>query len=81
MANKTLNQICILLAASFAFTSVVAAATYPFEAEKAASIGGGSKLADRGASGKFSVALSKSGDGVKFTKLPAATKLAIRYAS
>src|ERR1039458_5937599 len=69
---------CILL---FTSVSVVAAETRTFEAEKAARIGGASMIADRGASGKFTVALSKSGDGVKFTKLPAATKLAIHYAS
>src|ERR1017187_2736754 len=81
MANKTLNQFCILLAASFAFTSAAAAETHTFEAEKAARIGGASKIADRGASGKSTVELSKAGDGIKFIRLPVAGKLAIRYAS
>jgi alpha-L-fucosidase len=69
---------CILL---FTSVSVVAAETRTFEAEKAARIGGASKIADRGASGKSTVALSKAGDSIKFTRLPAAGKLAIRYAS
>src|ERR1035438_8029019 len=69
---------CILL---FASVSAVAAETRIFEAEKAARIGGASKIADRGASGKSTVALSKAGDSIKFTRLPAAGKLAIRYAS
>ena len=52
-----------------------------FEAESAKRIGGASKVADRGASGGHLVGLSKPGQGVKFTRLPAASKLAIRYAS
>jgi alpha-L-fucosidase len=39
------------------------------------------KVTDRGASGKATFELSKAGDGIKFTRLPAAGKLAIRYAS
>ena len=82
MANRTANQFWILLAAFFAFTSAVAAAkTHTFEAEKGTRIGGAFKLADRGASGGASVALTNSGQGVKFASLPAAGKLAIRYAS
>jgi alpha-L-fucosidase len=85
MTNKTVNQFCILLATSsvafFGFTSAVAAETRTFEAEKAARVGGASKIADRGASGGASVAVTNSGQAVKFTRLPAAGKLAIRYAS
>jgi len=81
MANKTMNQFWILLAAFFAFTSAVAAATHGFEAEKATPIGGASKITDRGASGKSTVELSKAGDSIKFARLPAAGKLAIRYGS
>ena len=85
MTNKTVNQFCILLATSsvafFGFTSAVAAESHTFEAEKAARIGGASKIADRGASGSASVAVTNSGQGIKFRRLPAAGKLAIRYAS
>jgi alpha-L-fucosidase len=85
MTNKTVNQFCILLATSsvafFGFTSAVAAESHTFEAEKAARIGGASKIADRGASGSASVAVTNSGQAIKFTRLPAAGKLAIRYAS
>jgi hypothetical protein len=59
MANKTMNQFWILLAAFFAFTSAVAAETHTFEAEKAARIGGASRIADRGASGSASVIAPK----------------------
>jgi alpha-L-fucosidase len=85
MANKTTSQFCILLATSsvafFGFTSAVAAETHTFEAEKAARIGGASRIADRGASGSASVAVTNSGQAIKFTRLPAAGELAIRYAS
>jgi alpha-L-fucosidase len=81
MANKTMNQFWILLAAFFAFTSAVAAETHTFEAENAAHVGGASKVVDQGASGVASVALTNSGQGIKFTNMPAAGKLAIRYAS
>ncbi|HEY5043116.1 MAG TPA: alpha-L-fucosidase [Verrucomicrobiae bacterium] len=68
----------MLLSAS---SSVLAADRHTFGAESAKRIGGASKLADRGASGGASVALTNSGQGIKFTRLPAAGKLAIRYAS
>jgi alpha-L-fucosidase len=67
--------------AAIAGTSVAAAATRTLEAEKAALVGGANKTDDRGASGKSTVELSKAGDGVKFTSVPAASKLAIHYAS
>jgi hypothetical protein len=52
-----------------------------FEAESAKRFGGASKVADKGASGGRLVGLSKPGQGVTFTKLPLAGKLAICYAS
>jgi alpha-L-fucosidase len=64
-----------------AFASVVAAERYPFEAESAKPIGGASKVADSVASGGYFVSLAKPCDGIRFTNLPAAGKLAIRYAS
>jgi alpha-L-fucosidase len=59
----------------------MAADKHIFEAEGAELIGGGSKVADGSASGDNLVALNTTRDGVKFTGLPAADKLAIRYAS
>ena len=64
-----------------AFTSAIAADKQTFEAESAKRIGGASKVADHGASRGSLVGLSKPGQGVKFARLPAASKLAIRYAS
>lgn len=52
-----------------------------FEAESADGVGGASQVADSGASGGRLAGLSESGQGVKFTNLPASGKLAIRYAS
>jgi len=59
----------------------IAAETHTFEAESAKRIGEAIKVNDCGALGKSSVELSNSGDGIKFTRLPAAHELAIRYAS
>ncbi len=64
-----------------AFTSAIAAADRTVEAEAAEAIGGASKLGDSAASGGTLVGLTKPGQGVKFVGLPAAGKLAIRYAS
>ena len=85
LASKTMNQFQIFLVGSLltfsAFTSAIAADKHVFEVKAAKRIGGASKVADRDASGGSLVGLSKPGQGVKFTKLPAASKLAIRYAS
>ena len=43
--------------------------------------GGASKLADNAASGKYLASLTKAGQAILFTNLPAANKLAIRYSS
>ena len=64
-----------------AFGSVIAAESHWFEAETAESFGGATKTPDRDASGGSLVRISQPGQGVTFTALPAATKLAIRYAS
>ncbi len=69
------------LASLIAATAQTAGAARTFEAEAAKRVGEAAKVADRGASGKSSAGLSKTGDGVTFTRLPAASKLAIRYAS
>src|ERR1035441_2968294 len=64
-----------------ASTSAIAAAKQTFEAEGAELIGGASKVADGAASEGYLVSLSKPGQGAKFAGLPAASKLAIRFAS
>lgn len=63
------------------FTSLIAAEKYTFEAESAEPIRRISKVADSAASGGYIVSLTEPGEGIKFTGLPAANKLAIRYAS
>ncbi len=50
-------------------------------AEAATVIGGASKIADRDSSAGYVVSLTQPGHGIKFTDVPAGTKLAIRYAS
>jgi len=50
------------------------------EAENAKAAGA-SKLADNTASGKYMASLTKAGQAITFLNLPAANKLAIRYAS
>lgn len=64
-----------------AFTSAIAPEKHTFEAEATNLIGGASKAYDTNASGGFTVRLTKPGDGMKFSNLPASGKLAIRYAS
>jgi alpha-L-fucosidase len=64
-----------------AFISEGAAKKHIVEAESAQLIGGTSKVADRVASEGYFVSLMKPDDGIRFVGLPAAGKLAIRYAS
>ena len=82
---KYMLPILIFLVLSFllfnAFTSAVAAKKQTFEAESASLIGGASKVSDKEASGGYLVSLTKPEDGITFSGLPAAGKLAIRYAS
>src|SRR5450432_2945843 len=51
------------------------------EAETANIIGGSKKISDNFASGSYLAGLNKSGDGLLFSHLQAARKLAIRYAT
>jgi len=51
------------------------------EAENAESVNGAPRVTDSSASGGYLVSLTKSGQGIRFPDLPAAHKLAIRYAS
>jgi alpha-L-fucosidase len=78
--NTRIFQVACLLLLS-ASTSAVAAEPQKFEAQAAELLGGASKVADAAASGGSLVGLAEPGQGVKFTGLPAAGKLAIRYAS
>ena len=64
-----------------ASTSILAAEKHAFKADAAELVGGASKVAGNAASGGSLVGLTKPGQGVKFAGLPAASKLAIRYAS
>jgi alpha-L-fucosidase len=63
------------------FTSLIAAEKNTLEAESAKPIGRAYKVPDSDASGGYRVSLTKPDDGIWFTDLPAAGKLAIRYAS
>lgn len=58
-----------------------AAVNQGFEAATAKHLGGAFKVADPGVSGRSLVSLSKPGEGLAFTPLPTAGKVAIRYAS
>ena len=51
------------------------------EAESAQLVGAALKMADGEAGEGYSISLAKSGEGIKFTELAAANKLAIRYAT
>src|SRR5665647_2386441 len=77
------NQIILVISLTMccAFNSAFAAKKYTREAEVANLMGGASNLTDSKASGGHTVSLIKSGDGISFTSLQSASKLAIRYAS
>jgi alpha-L-fucosidase len=66
---------------SFVSTSAIAAEKNLLEAESAELIGDVNKVTDSAASGNNLISLAKPGQGVRFTGLPAGSKLAIRYAS
>jgi hypothetical protein len=82
---RLIFDIRIVLAASLltfcAWPSTIAAETRTFEAKSAELISGASKVNDTVASGGSLVELAEPGQGVKFAGLPAASRLAIRYAS
>lgn len=64
-----------------AFTSDNAAEKYVIEAESAELVGGALKVVDGEAAGGYFISLTKSGEGIKFTDLSTASKLAIRYST
>ncbi len=82
---KYTRPISIFLLFSFLsfyhFTSLIASEKQTFEAELARPIGGAHKVPDSNASAGFTVSVTKPGDGIKFSNLPASRKLAIRYTS
>ncbi len=83
-SNLTHDMRLLLAGTLFLFsasTLAIAADKHVFEAEAAKRLGGASKMTDAGASGCRLVCLSEPGQGIKFTKLSPASKLAIRYAS
>jgi alpha-L-fucosidase len=80
LAMKT-KAVLFLLAGSLISITNLVAEEHVFEAESAQSIGGAFKVADATASGGCLVGLTKPGEGIRFAGLPAASKLAIRYAS
>jgi len=71
----------VLIVLGFSLTAETKAQTRTLEAEAAKLLGNATKIQDNKASGGNSVGLKKTDDGVRFTNLPAARKLAIRYAS
>lgn len=82
---EVIDEIRILLVGFLLFfaasTSAIAAEKHMFEAETAEPIGNAPRVADGAASGSYLFSLAESGQGIRFTGLPAARKLAIRYAS
>jgi alpha-L-fucosidase len=79
------RSIPIFLLVSFllleGFTSLHASDRHTFEAEDAELVGGALKVSDGNASGGSTVSLTKPGDAIKFSNLPEARKLVIRYTS
>ena len=82
---RLIYDLRVFLIASLAlfngFFSVYPADKHIFEAESGKLVGGALKVADDMASGGYLISLTKLGEGIKFTGLPAAGKLAILYAS
>jgi alpha-L-fucosidase len=80
-----LNSSCgiriLLMILFISFTTTIVAEKYAYEAEKTTFVGGASNVSDCKASGGLTVNLVKPGDGIRFTRLHAARKLAIRYTS
>jgi alpha-L-fucosidase len=83
--TKMMNQFqvyCVVCWLTFSVSNqVIAGERHTAEAEAAELTGGASRVMDGAVSGGSLVGLSKPGQGVKFAGLPAANRLAIRYAS
>ncbi|MDA3876787.1 MAG: alpha-L-fucosidase, partial [Halothiobacillus sp.] len=63
------------------FSGAVGTETHRYEAENAEAVDGATNVVDCTASGDYLVRLGKSSEGIRLDSLPAASKLAIRYAS
>jgi hypothetical protein len=74
-------SLMIILGLFSTLTLAIAAERHTLEAESVNLIGGALKVSDSNASGRYTVSLTKPGDSLRFSNLPAAHKLAIRYAS
>ncbi len=83
-SNLTHDMRTLLAGTLFVFsacTSAIAGEKQMFEADSAELVGGASRVSDGAASGGSLVRLTTPGQGIKFARLPVASKLAIRYAS
>lgn len=85
LQSKLFNVIRLFLVGFFmllcAFSSTIAAEMKTIEAESGEATSGTLKVDDSAASGGYLIGLAKPEQGIKFTGLPAASKLAIRYSS
>ena len=77
--NRIFLLVSLLLLNSF--TTDITPEKQIFEAGTAKLLGGATKMAVNVVSGDYLVSLTKPEDGIRFADLPAANKLAIRYAS
>ena len=77
--SNSIVAIFFILGTSF-FSSAIAQ-QYIFEAEKRSIPGATKIINDNSASGQRLIALEERGDGLLFSKLPSANRMAIRYAS
>jgi alpha-L-fucosidase len=73
--------IFVLIVFGFSFLAEAKPLKHTFEVEASKLIGSASKKQDNKASGGYVVCLTKPGEGIKFSNMPIAGKLAIRYAS
>ena len=73
--------VCVLIVLGFSLIAEAKPLKHAFEVEAAEFLGGATKVADSKASGEYVGCLTKSGEGIKFSDMPTADKLAIRYAS
>ncbi|MEO8405612.1 MAG: alpha-L-fucosidase, partial [Chitinophagaceae bacterium] len=73
--------VLLLLLVILISTSAYVNEKHVIEAEAADAVGGAKKVSDNSASGRYLVSLSKPGDGLIFSNMAMANKLAIRYAA
>jgi len=73
--------ICALIVLGFSLIAEAKAQKHTFEVKSAKIIGSALKVSDSKSSGGYVISLKKAGEGIKFTNMPTASKLAIRYAA